>query len=44
MFGQLLRERLVISAFIAMMLIIGGMVVWWDCWGWYAYLAVNPRR
>ena len=27
MLGQLLRERLVISAFIAVVLIIGGMVV-----------------
>ena len=32
MLGQLLRERLFISTFIAVLLIIGGMVVWWEWW------------
>ena len=42
MLGQFLRERLIISAFIALMVIIGGTLVWWECWGWYASLAVAP--
>ena len=35
MLGQLLRERLVISVFISVVLIMGGACVWWLEWGWY---------
>ena len=35
MLGRFLREPLVISAFIAVMLIILGTCVWWVVWGWY---------
>ena len=42
MFSQFLRERLVISAFISVLLIMGGTCAWWLEWGWYDQQRKSP--
>ena len=42
MFGQFLRKPVVISAFISVVLIIGGACVWWEEWGWYDQQRKTP--